>query len=96
VLSLVLLAALSLSGAEQSDARFEKLMDRARKILKPITWWSISSCRRTTTKFHQRSVITIVTPGKWNGFGCLRRYVCQEGGREMARVRGLGRIGKTR
>jgi hypothetical protein len=32
VLSLVLLAALSLSGAEQSDARFEKLMDRSRKI----------------------------------------------------------------
>jgi hypothetical protein len=31
-LSLVLLAALSLSGAEQSDARFEKLMDRSRKI----------------------------------------------------------------
>ena len=32
MLSLVLLAALSLSGAEQSDARFEKLMDRSRKI----------------------------------------------------------------
>jgi hypothetical protein len=32
VLSLVLLGALSLSGAEQSDARFEKLMDRSRKI----------------------------------------------------------------
>jgi hypothetical protein len=32
VLSLALLAALSLSGAEQSDARFEKLVDRARKI----------------------------------------------------------------
>ena len=32
MLSLVLLAALSLSEAEQSDARFEKLMDRSRKI----------------------------------------------------------------
>jgi hypothetical protein len=32
VLSLVLLGALSLSGAEQSDARFEKLMGRSRKI----------------------------------------------------------------
>jgi hypothetical protein len=32
LLSLVLLAALSLSGAEQSDARFEKFMDRSRKI----------------------------------------------------------------
>ncbi|PYL44237.1 MAG: hypothetical protein DMF42_01785 [Verrucomicrobia bacterium] len=32
LLSLVLLAALSLSGAEQSDPRFEKFMDRSRKI----------------------------------------------------------------
>jgi hypothetical protein len=32
VLSLVLVTALSLSGAEQSDPRFEKLMDRSRKI----------------------------------------------------------------
>src|SRR4029453_12629279 len=32
VLSLVLLAALSLSGAEQSDARFEQFMERSRKI----------------------------------------------------------------
>lgn len=30
--SLVLLSAISLSGAQESDARFEKLMDRSRKI----------------------------------------------------------------
>lgn len=32
MLSVVLLAALSLSGAEQSETRFEKLMDRSRKV----------------------------------------------------------------
>src|SRR6185436_8897440 len=32
LLSLALLAALSLSGAEQSEGRFEKFMDRSRKI----------------------------------------------------------------
>jgi hypothetical protein len=97
VLSLVLLAALSLSDAEQSDARFEKLMDRSRKIFETNHMVVDLQLSSYDNKIPPAECHYDRYPGKVERIrlpdgGTFAR---KEGG-EMARVRGLGRIGKTR
>jgi len=96
VLSLALLAALSLSGAEQSDARFEKLVDRSRKIFESNHMVVDLQLSSYDNKIPPAECHYDRYPGKVERIR-LPEAVRLPGRREeMARVRGLGRIGKTR
>jgi hypothetical protein len=71
LLLVALLAALSLSGAEQSEARFEKFMDRSRKIFETNHMVVDLQLSSYDNKIPPAECHYDRYPGKWNAFGWL-------------------------